>query len=53
MAQEITEKSRRMPSTTRATNPVWERMPVTSVAKIVVKRKMTRSSVTTEIFLGV
>src|SRR5262245_24493118 len=53
MAQETREKRKRIARTTRATNPVCWRMPIMSVARIVLKRKMVCPSAKVKSFLGV
>ena len=53
MAHEIREKRKRIARTARATNPVCWRIPITSVARIVLKRKMVCPSAKEKIFLGV
>ena len=53
MAQEISEKRKRIARTARATNPVCSRIPTMSVAKIVLKRKMACPSAKEKFFLGV
>jgi hypothetical protein len=50
MAQETTEKKARITRTPRATHPVCVRMPLRSVAKIVVNRKMICPSVRIKFF---
>src|SRR5215472_18502625 len=53
MAQEIREKRKRIARTTRATSPVCSRIPIMSVARIVLKRKMACPSAKEKFFLGV
>jgi hypothetical protein len=53
MAHEMREKRKRIARTTRATNPVCWRMPIMSVARIVVKRRMMCPSAKVNFFLGV